>query len=1404
MQTPDPFGWVGAILDDQFEVESVAGEGSFGVVYRATHLALDVPVAIKCLKVPFGLPEDERPAVLATFRGEARLLHQLSRRSSGIVQALAVGAATSPSHVWTPYIVMEWLEGVTLERDLKRRLEGSLPQRTPDEALDLLATAASALAVAHEEGVSHRDVKPSNLFLVAARRGSILKLVDFGIAKVIGETAIAVRTDGDRNFTARYAAPEQFMSEYGPTGPWTDVYALALIALEMVTGQAALKGDTLVQIFASSIDQRQRPTFGKRAQVSPEIEAVFSRALAVSPKERFRDVGEMWRAVEAAREVRGGEYEVAGPSVVSTGTLTLPRESNTAPPGERRICTVALIDLSAAAKLYSRLDPEQVQEIVDRTLGVVAEHIAVMEGTCQPLGGDRVMAVFGWPRALDNDPERAILTALRIQDAMGKIPIPRTVRGVSAIPPAFGGRAALGTSTTGGRGGQIAARIGIASGRVFTGTGTLGGGPMLLGEAVHSATELQQLAPMGSIVIGRATYRRVEGAFQVERLSLSSGSSTSEAYRVLGVAPYRKDFVPTDFHGAPTKLVGRNAEIQSLLEALESTRSEKRSRLVTVVAGPGVGRSRLLTEFSNNLKEQNAGSWVISAQASSLAQDTSYAFLVSVLRRRFDVVGDEPRLLQKLRAGMRLYRLRGLASANSGRASFDKDVEEDALQQIAGLIASETDLTRLGRSMLQNENSLNAKHRLSAAVAHILDVFAASSPVVLLCDDIHWADDASLDLLSYLVQRAAFQGLFVVATARPELFDRISLAPLSRRYIEEMDKERLGRLPELPPDLLRLLLDRADGNPLILTETLHLLVDAEVIEPSETGTWTIHENRLGELSLPPTIQGVIQARLDRLPPEAHEALARAAVIGKTFWESALERLRNTAPATTSDVSTPEILSQLRARRLLLQREVSGLPTEREYVFAESALQEVAYEKLPLKTRRILHLAAAEWLAARAQGSRTSAQLAFHYDRGGDPGRAAIAYARAASYAVGLGGHEEALRHLSWARDLHDASSGEELQGMASERRVASWRERVRVRIELGDVLRRAGRLDEAEPVYEEARSVILREERRGGSPYQPSEALRWDARLDYRRGLLLKIRGALEPAIQITEQAIFQATKGGAMEEVPAMCALLAFLQRRSRRPQASREVARKGLRVCRTLSRRGERWREDIAQLLFGLAVSRYAERRFVSAERLYKQAFRTISEAEAPHLAGVALNGIAVSRIEQGDLRGTREMLLRSLRAKERAGDLHQIAIAYSNLADVDLRLQHSRSALENARSAVRIGEQSSAGSDLADMYRNLAEACLSTGDREGALVAGLAALNIGNATGRVYLAEIIDSCVKIVGRVHSAEVAEHPLRGRAEQAAQTLWRVIAAHALDSDMVPRVEAWFRTLSGVLGHLPT
>ncbi|AGP38942.1 bifunctional serine/threonine-protein kinase/formylglycine-generating enzyme family protein [Sorangium cellulosum] len=306
MAPSDPFGWVGATIGGKYRLDAVVGEGGFGVVYRGHHLGFDEPVAVKCLKLLGSLAPAEREAFQRMLLNEGRLLHRLSRASAGIVQALDTGAAVSPSGEWTPYLVLEWLEGAPLDHDIAARRARGGAARPLAEAIALLAPAARALEVAHAQGVAHRDIKPANLFLADIGGRRTLKVLDFGIAKVLGELssmtqAMAETGSALRAFTVHYGAPEQFHQRFGATGPWTDVFALALVLIEVASGSRALLGSDVTQLYIAATDPAFRPSLRGAGVSAPEaVEAVVRRALAVEPRERYRTAGELWGALEAA------------------------------------------------------------------------------------------------------------------------------------------------------------------------------------------------------------------------------------------------------------------------------------------------------------------------------------------------------------------------------------------------------------------------------------------------------------------------------------------------------------------------------------------------------------------------------------------------------------------------------------------------------------------------------------------------------------------------------------------------------------------------------------------------------------------------------------------------------------------------------------------------------------------------------------------------------------------------------------------------------------------------------------------------------------------------------------------------------------------------------------------------
>ncbi len=296
----DLFGFEGQIVDGQVRVEKLIGEGGVSVVYRGYHLGLEEPVAFKCLKLPQVVQPGEINAFTMRFRDESRLAYRLSRGNLNIVRSITSGTTIAPfTGALLPYMALEWLEGQSLEQEFRDRRALGRPY-TLDEVVRLLEPAVQALEYAHSQHVIHRDVKPGNLFLADTRDGVRLKVLDFGLAKILHDDTLAfvpsVKTMSTVPMCSpSYGAPEQFDPSLGPIGPWTDVYALGLVFVEALTNRRARPAATLEEGAALALSKTSRPTpraFG--VNVGAAVEAVLSRALSLHPSERPASALEFW------------------------------------------------------------------------------------------------------------------------------------------------------------------------------------------------------------------------------------------------------------------------------------------------------------------------------------------------------------------------------------------------------------------------------------------------------------------------------------------------------------------------------------------------------------------------------------------------------------------------------------------------------------------------------------------------------------------------------------------------------------------------------------------------------------------------------------------------------------------------------------------------------------------------------------------------------------------------------------------------------------------------------------------------------------------------------------------------------------------------------------------------------
>jgi serine/threonine protein kinase len=303
----DPFGLGGQVLDGQFRVDRAIGEGGFSVVYKGHHVGLDEPIAIKCLKLPGALGSAVVESFVRRFRDESRIHYRLSQGNLHIARAIASGTTMAPATgALVPYMVLEWLAGRSLAADFMERRAKGLRGRSMSEAIKVLDPAVDALAHAHAKGVVHRDINPGNLFLCESQDGTKLKVLDFGVAKIVSDHALemgprAVTLGHIRIFSPAYAAPEQFEDKIGKIGPWTDVYALTLVLLEALRDKGVNDGEHLGEFAMRALDEDHRPTpRSLGVSVGDEVEALLARAVSLSIAERPQDAGELWGMLKHA------------------------------------------------------------------------------------------------------------------------------------------------------------------------------------------------------------------------------------------------------------------------------------------------------------------------------------------------------------------------------------------------------------------------------------------------------------------------------------------------------------------------------------------------------------------------------------------------------------------------------------------------------------------------------------------------------------------------------------------------------------------------------------------------------------------------------------------------------------------------------------------------------------------------------------------------------------------------------------------------------------------------------------------------------------------------------------------------------------------------------------------------
>ena len=614
------------------------------------------------------------------------------------------------------------------------------------------------------------------------------------------------------------------------------------------------------------------------------------------------------RAAGEGAQARFASPEAYTPKHLAEKILT----SKAALEGERKQVTVLFADLKGSMELLADRDPEEARKILDPVLEHMMEAVHRYEGTVNQVMGDGIMALFGAPLAHEDHAVRASYAALRMQEAVKRHA--EEVQRAAGIP--------------------IQIRVGLNSGEVVVRSigSDLHMDYTAVGQTTHLAARMEQMAMAGSIMMTADTLRLAEGYVQVKPLgpvNVKGFTEPVEVYEVTGAGSVRTRLQASAARGL-TRFVGRDAEVEQLRRTLEKA-GQGQGQVVAVVGEPGVGKSRLFYEFTDSHRTHG---WLILESGSvSYGKATPYLPVIDLLKAYFQIeTRDESRKIREKVTGKLLTLDRALEPALPAFfALLDVPIEDAQWQAL---------------------DPPQRRQRTLEAVKRLLLRESQAQPLLLVFEDLHWIDSETQAVLDSLVERVPSARLLLLVNYRPEYqhgwgsktyYTQLRIDPLPSGSAEELLQSLLGGDTSLQP-LMRVLLERTEGNPFFLEESVRTLIETQVL----TGERGAHRlaKEVTTIQVAPTVQAVLAARIDRLPREEKRLLQSAAVIGKDVPVALLQAI-----AEAGDEELRRDLTHLQAAEFLYE---TRLFPDLEYTFKHALTHEVAYGSLLHDRRRTLH------------------------------------------------------------------------------------------------------------------------------------------------------------------------------------------------------------------------------------------------------------------------------------------------------------------------------------------------------------------------------------------------------------------------------------------------------------------
>jgi class 3 adenylate cyclase len=606
---------------------------------------------------------------------------------------------------------------------------------------------------------------------------------------------------------------------------------------------------------------------------------------------------------------------------------------------ERKVITVLFADLVGFTSRAEKLDPEDVRAMLSPYYARLRHELERHGGTVEKFIGDAVVALFGAPVAHEDDPERAVRAAIAIREAIVEL---------NEADPTL----------------ELEVRIAVNTGEALVALGArpdLGEG-MASGDVVNTAARLQTAAPVDGILVGEATYRATSHAIEYRDAAPVEAKGKANPVPAWEAVARRARF-GFDVEQRPrTQLVGRERELDVLTAALDRVRKDLSPQLVTLVGVPGIGKSRLIAELFQVVDRDPE--LILWRQGRSLpyGEGLSYWAVAEIVKSQLGILETDSTETAEAKL----------------RASVTEAIEDS--QEAAWIERHLRPLVGLDVALAEGGDR---RAEAFAAWRRYLEGVAEGSPIVLVFEDLHWADEGLLDFVDHLADWASGVALLIVGTARPELLTRrpgwgggkrnTSTVTVSALAPDETATLLAALLDQvlLPVEIQTAVLKRTEGNPLFAEEYVRMLQDRGFLVQTGGG-WQLDERE--QLPLPETVQGMIAARVDSLEPVDKELVQNAAVLGKVFWTGALAALTGREPLLVE-----EQLHGLERKEFVRRERRSAVAGETQYAFLHLLLRDVAYSQIPRSKRADKHTRAASWIESlSADRSEDRAEMLAHH------------------------------------------------------------------------------------------------------------------------------------------------------------------------------------------------------------------------------------------------------------------------------------------------------------------------------------------------------------------------------------------------------------------------------------------